>query len=446
MAKITVNTSSAVKKMKPMHGGGQPPVVSSAKGTHFHYLTEAGIPYSRLHDVGGSFGGGKYVDVPNIFRSFDADENDPASYDFTFTDHLLGLLVEAGVEPYYRLGITIENAVKVKPYFVFPPKDYEKWARICEHIIRHYTEGWGNGYLMDIEYWEIWNEPDLDPDDSDHKRCWGGTAKQFYELFCITYKHLKACFPHLKIGGPACAGLKEDWIDGLFEAMKEYGIEPDFFSWHVYGATIEKVQRQIRFARALLDKHGFTKTESILNEWNYVRDWVGDDWIYSRKMEKSLKGASFIAATMCMSQYEALDNLMFYDARPCGMNSMFCTDFVFECLKGYYPFYMFNQLYRQEAAVAVERNSEDVWAAAAKGEERNVILAYYNDDDNAPEKTVKVELKNVENANGVRLEYYLLDADHNCELVREEIFTATDFAAYVKMPLDSTYLLKIVKI
>ena len=449
MDHILVDFKNEVGKVKPMHSVNNGPVYKFAADqriTNIEPYRAAGIPYARTHDASfyATYGGEHIVDVNMIFTDFSKDPTDPASYDFHLTDEYLRMIEAGGAKVYYRLGSKIEHWSK--KYNTLPPADFKKWAVVCEHIIRHYTEGWGNGYLMDIEYWEIWNEPDLDPDDSDHKRCWGGTAKQFYELFCITYKHLKACFPHLKIGGPACAGLKEDWIDGLFEAMKEYGIEPDFFSWHVYGATIEKVQRQIRFARALLDKHGFTKTESILNEWNYVRDWVGDDWIYSRKMEKSLKGASFIAATMCMSQYEALDNLMFYDARPCGMNSMFCTDFVFECLKGYYPFYMFNQLYRQEAAVAVERNSEDVWAAAAKGEERNVILAYYNDDDNAPEKTVKVELKNVENANGVRLEYYLLDADHNCELVREEIFTATDFAAYVKMPLDSTYLLKIVKI
>lgn len=44
----------------------------------------------------------------------------------------------------------------------------------------------------------------------------------------------------------------------------------------------------------------------------------------------------------------------------------------------------------------------------------------------------------------MRLEYYLLDENHDGELVREEIFTATDFAAYVKMPLHSVYLLKAV--
>ena len=107
---------------------------------------------------------------------------------------------------------------------------------------------------------------------------------------------------------------------------------------------------------------------------------------------------------------------------------------------------MFNQLYKQKTAVAVARDSEDVWAAGAAGEEQAVMISYFNDDDNAPEKTVKVEFKNVRNENGVRLEYYCLDEGHDAELVREEIFTATDFAAYVKMPLFSTWLLKIVAI
>ena len=124
----------------------------------------------------------------------------------------------------------------------------------------------------------------------------------------------------------------------------------------------------------------------------------------------------------------------------------FSTDFVFECLKGYYPFYMFNQLYKLDKAVAIERESKDVWAVAAKGDEQNVMLSYYNDDDNAPEKEVKVEFKNVENEGRVRLEYYCLDEFHNCELVREEIFTSNDFASYVKMPRFSTYLLKIIQL
>ena len=107
---------------------------------------------------------------------------------------------------------------------------------------------------------------------------------------------------------------------------------------------------------------------------------------------------------------------------------------------------MFNQLYKLDNAVALEREGADVWAAAAKSEaEHSVMLSYYNDDDNAAsEKQVKVSFFGVKSKNGVRLEYYLLDENHDAELVREEIFTASEFAAYLKMPLHGVYLLKAV--
>ena len=82
--------------MKPMHGGKD-------MTEYFHYITEACISFSRLHDVGGVFGGGRFVDIPNIFRNFDAEETDPQSFDFAFNDHLLKALTEAGVEPYCPL-------------------------------------------------------------------------------------------------------------------------------------------------------------------------------------------------------------------------------------------------------------------------------------------------------------------------------------------------------
>ena len=449
MDRITVDFSKTCGKVKPMHSVNNGPVYKHADDqriTNIEPYRAAGIPFARTHDASfyETYGGEHIVDVNMIFTDFSKDPTDPASYDFMLTDEYLKVIEAGGAKVYYRLGSKIEHWPK--KYNTLPPPDFKKWAIVCEHIIRHYTEGWANGFHMDIQYWEIWNEPDLDEDDSPHKRCWGGTAKEFFELFHITYKHLKACFPHLKIGGPACAGLKNRWMQPFFRSLQKNGIQPDFFSWHMYTSTVEEMRRQIRLARQRLDQAGFRETESILNEWNYVKGWHKDDWIYSLKTMKGLKGSAFIASTMCMSQYEPLEHLMFYDARPCGMNSLFNTDFVFECLKGYYPFYMFNQLYRQDFAVPVESECENIWGAAAVGKEQNLMLSYFNDDVSAPEKTIEIQFKNVKNTGKVRLQYYCLDEDHDGELVREDIFTGNDFSTYIKMPLYSTYLLKILNI
>ena len=147
--KITVDFEKSKGKIKPMHAVGQPPFrggFSKIDFTPMEVLRDAHIPYSRLHDVGGAFGGNRYVDIPNIFRDFDADENDPSSYDFAFTDHLLKILIDYGCEPIYRLGVTIENYQKIKAYRIRPPKDMKKWANVCKHIVMHYNAGWANGF------------------------------------------------------------------------------------------------------------------------------------------------------------------------------------------------------------------------------------------------------------------------------------------------------------
>ena len=129
MPKLNVDFNSVSGKIRPLHSVGQPPWLG-VDGKYLHYLTDANIPYSRLHDMGGAYGGSIYVDIPNIFRDFDADPENPDSYDFAFTDNLITKMYENKIEPIYRLGVTIENYIHIKRYFTFPPKDYQKWAKI----------------------------------------------------------------------------------------------------------------------------------------------------------------------------------------------------------------------------------------------------------------------------------------------------------------------------
>jgi len=242
--------------------------------SNFKDYKAARIPFSRNHDsaLSGSTYGGPYShDITNIFPNFDADVNDPASYDFPCTDEAILVALDAGTETFFRLGQSIEH--QIKKHGTLPPKNFYKWAQICEHIIRHYNEGWADGYHLNIQYWEIWNEPDLDADDSKNKRCWGGTAAQFCEMYAITAKHLKACFPNLKIGGPALANSKPGatWIQNFLAYMREHEVPIDFFSWHVYLTEPQKVAERAVWIRENLDAYGYTDAESILNEWNYVR-------------------------------------------------------------------------------------------------------------------------------------------------------------------------------
>ena len=376
-AEIRVDFSKTTGPVKPLHGVGQPPMAGQLSSWNMvHYLKEAGVPYSRLHDVGGWLGGGLYVDIPNVFPDFNADENDPKSYRFQFTDSLIRALEANGVEPYYRLGVTIENWVNYNGNYpalrTQPPADFAKWARICEHVIRHYTEGWADGMKSKITYWEIWNEPDNRKDPKVNPM-WGDTFERFCELYAVASTHLKAKFPHLKIGGYGSCGFRVlatpenernvnqyhryECIGKFLRFASERKLPLDFFSYHSYmmpGVTVGHVA----LARKMLDEAGYTKTELSLNEW------LPEPEPY---LVGTVQQAADVCAMMLGLQGTALDNAMIYDAR-CEHNpyAPLFNPMTGRPNKAYYALTAFNELYQRREAVSVDlKGPSGLWAVAA---------------------------------------------------------------------------------
>ncbi len=401
--KITADFNKIVGKIKPMHGVGQPPMLG-LPGPYFHYLTEANIPYSRLHDVGGAFGGNLYVDIPNIFRDFDADENDPASYDFAFTDLLMAELVKAKCEPFFRLGVTIENYGKIRKYRILPPADYDKWARICEHIIRHYNEGWAEGFTYGIRYWEIWNEPES------YDQMFEGTPEDYFRLYATTSSHLKACFgDSISVGGyastgfmsfradPDCDGLggrepqnihgdDEDfgerlltYAHGFLKYCRQYDLPLDFFSWHGYSPEGNEMVARMAYLETMLEKYGYGDSEIILNEWN-------TEHIPSRR------GSSMAAAkalgTMLAMQKTSMALMCYYDARlGAGEYGGLFNAETRTPYKTYYAFMSFGELYRLGNEVFTESDDKDLHVGGAvRDDEKILVLA------NPTSKEITVEL------------------------------------------------------
>ena len=94
MDKISIDFTAPTGPVKQLNGVNNCPMrLKGGKRQGQPELHDIGVPYCRLHDTAGAWGGTHYVDIPNVFPDFDADENDPASYDFAFTDALLAELV-----------------------------------------------------------------------------------------------------------------------------------------------------------------------------------------------------------------------------------------------------------------------------------------------------------------------------------------------------------------
>lgn len=390
--------------------------------SNFADYKAARMPYSRNHDsaVCGVYGGPYSHDITYIFPNFDADPTDPASYDFACTDESILVCEEAGTKTFFRLGQTIEH--QIKKHGTIPPKDFHKWAVICEHIIRHYTEGWADGFHLDMPYWEIWNEPDLDLDDSPNKRTWGGTKAEFFRLYEIASKHLKACFPHLKIGGPALAG-NEEWADDFLAMVKETGSPMDFFSWHIYCIVPEHMTMKAERIQVMLEKYGLGDAEQILNEWNYVKGWE-EEYVYSIKAMHSIKGAAFALGCICEAQHSDIDMLMYYDTRPSCFNGAF-DFYTYEKLPGYFALYWYGMFYDMVKEIPAANKLENIYSLCGVDKDGKVtaVVTYYTDDDTAENKQIKLDF-----GRPGKYEIYLVDGTK----MGEKVATTEDLTLDLK--------------
>ncbi len=322
---VKVDFSKHIGKIKALHSVNRGPIGSWGAEDHSEFYKKARFPHARLHDCPLHMM--DTVDIHLIFPNWDADENDPANYRFAATDRYIQATLETGAEIVYRLGESIEHyAVKT---YIFPPKDYDKWARICLNIIRHYNHGWANGFEHNIRFWEIWNEPDLT------EKMWSGTAQQYYELYAVVSKAIKAEFPELLVGGPGLAmpSIHKPWPQNFLAYCRDHALPMDFFSWHRYSCRPEELVEMARNIRAALDEYGYTQTQSHLNEWHYLpfQDWsfikfgtpnntkqTADHEVdlFKAKMAMeaaaSHEAAAFTASSLIRLQDEPVDAAMYY--------------------------------------------------------------------------------------------------------------------------------------
>ena len=382
--------------------------------------------YARTHDWALVNSGQRVVDYQYIFPLFDKDAKDPSNYYFEPTDHLLGLSRDVGLKLFYRLGTSIEHT-GAKHFNAAVPKDFDKTAEIFAGIIRHYNKGWANGKKWNIEYWELWNEPDgitnmwCDPDDT---RDWGkdpeGDAAynearvkrlrgEFVKFFVTCLKRLKAEFPEVKVGGPALCGLNREYFREILTACKEAGVAPDFISWHYYGADNMRMVNEADAARKMCDSFGFTKTELIINEWHYILTWDG---IHGRNstpamVKRALDGptghnnidsACYALSVLEKLQFSKLDQAYYYGCGHVGHWGYMDDHKMFN--KPYYAMKLFGEVvkgYPKLCGLKEDATLTTMGLKSADGKKAAVLLTDYRGTD----QVIKIAVKGAEKAKHV---------------------------------------------
>ncbi len=371
---ITLRPDRPLGAVKPLHGVCNGPISMGGWTNMSDAYVEMGVPFVRLHDTDYPYP--QQVDIPQIFRNFDADPDDPDAYDFFLTDQFITAIHNTGADIIYRLGSSIEHMPGKR--WVHPPGP-TKFAAVCEHIIRHYNEGWANGFTYNIRRWEIWNEPE----DHDGTRIcmWTGTKAQYLDLYNVVAKHLKAAFgDSIAVGGYAACGLYGidpdatdrqrallDYFHDFVASVKAADAPLDFFSYHYYGTDPDAIRRHTVYAADYLAAAGYPEAELILDEWNASASTKELGWITTQR------GARYVLDVMGALADSPLGIATYYDGQPhmawCGL-----FDRLRNKMKPFYAFCLYDRLYRLGTRITVETDHIGTVLAATDGAKIGLLI------------------------------------------------------------------------
>ena len=169
--------------------------------------------YIRTHNM-LTTGDGKAAMKWGSTNAYTEDASGNPVYNWTIVDSIFDTYIKRGLKPIAEISFMPEAlSVKPKPYshdwqpgqpygkiftgWRYPPRDYNKWAELIYQWVKHSVEKYGK---KEVEswYWELWNEPDIG--------YWGGTMKEYFQLYDYTADALKRALPTAKIGGPHVTG------------------------------------------------------------------------------------------------------------------------------------------------------------------------------------------------------------------------------------------------
>lgn len=259
---------------------------------------DCGFQYLRFH--------GLFHDDMGVYT----EENGEEHYNFQYVDKLFDYILSCHMRPFVELGFMPKDMASGEGTIfwwkgnVTPPRSYKKWGYLVRRIVCHWVDRYG---LEEVKNWyfEVWNEPNLDP-------FWKGSKSQYFELYKVTVNEIKAISPLLRVGGPATSNFVPDsrfdgerentsvhatsrtddidsldwkgvWISDFLRYCKAENLPLDFVSTHPYPTDFaldghgefvrrtrhrDSLYQDIQWLKNELQRSSYPNIEIHLTEWS----------------------------------------------------------------------------------------------------------------------------------------------------------------------------------
>lgn len=160
---------------------------------------------------------------------------------FTNIDSIFDFLLSIGMKPFVELGF-MPTALASGAQTIFhykgnvtPPKSEEDWVWLIDSFLRHIIDRYGRDEVRQW-FFEVWNEPNLCGDTASVGSFWAGSMEDYYRLYEITSKAIKAVDSALRVGGPATSN--NAFIPEMLDFCEKNHVPIDFVSTHHYPTDV----------------------------------------------------------------------------------------------------------------------------------------------------------------------------------------------------------------
>jgi xylan 1,4-beta-xylosidase len=172
------------------------------------------------------------------------DENgvvrDDGSFEFTRVLAIYERVLELGLRPIVELSFMPAALARDPDATVFeyrgiisPPRDWERWGELCGELARACVDRFG---IDEVARWgfEVWNEANLEV-------FWSGTKEEYFRLYDLAARAVKAVDERLRVAGPATAAA--GWVADFLDFVRAEESPFDAFTTHTYGNIPLDVRR-----------------------------------------------------------------------------------------------------------------------------------------------------------------------------------------------------------
>lgn len=271
---------------------------------------ELGFEYIRFHGI--------FHDSMGAYREVDGRP----VHDFTRIGAVYDAILAIGMKPFVEIGF-MPNALASRQETIFywqangaPPKDYDRWRDFITAFATFLLERYGREEIRSWKF-EVWNEPNLDG-------FWRGDQAEYFRLYDVTTRALRAVEPGLVVGGPGTAGAA--WVPDMIAHAAVSGSALDFASTHTYGVDggfldefghddnklspdYDAVSRDVRRVRSEIEASSRPGLPLHFTEWSASynpRDPVHDAYVSAPFILDKLKRVEGLAQSMSYWAYTDL--------------------------------------------------------------------------------------------------------------------------------------------